>query len=31
VEHHYDPKALQRDFRPHRWADILVDRVLRRE
>jgi protein tyrosine/serine phosphatase len=31
VEHHYDPKALERDFRPNQWADLLVDRILRRE
>lgn len=31
VEKHYDPAALQRDFRPGFWSNLLVDRVLRRE
>ncbi|HEX2555482.1 MAG TPA: tyrosine-protein phosphatase [Microvirga sp.] len=31
VERHYDPEALERDFRPNAWADLLVDRILRRE
>jgi protein tyrosine/serine phosphatase len=31
VENHYDPDALQRDFRPRFWSDLIVDRVIRRE
>ncbi len=31
VEHHYDPDALQRDFKPGFWSNLLVDRVLHRE
>jgi len=31
VEHHYDPEALERDFRPNLWADLIVDRILHRE
>lgn len=31
VEHHYDPEALERDFRPSFWSDLVIDRVLRRE
>ena len=31
VERHYDPDALKRDFRSNRWADLFMDRVLRRE
>lgn len=31
VQDHYDPAALQRDFRPGFWSNMLVDRVLRRE
>ena len=27
----YDPERLQRDFHANRWANLLVDRVLRRE
>ena len=31
IEKIYDPVALERDFKPNRIADWLVDRVLRRE
>lgn len=31
VENHYDPEALQRDFRPGFWSNLLVDRILHRE
>jgi protein tyrosine/serine phosphatase len=31
VEHHYDPRALERDFRPGFWSDLVVDRVIHRE
>jgi protein tyrosine/serine phosphatase len=31
VETTYDPQALERDFRPGFWSDLLVDRVMRRE
>jgi hypothetical protein len=31
IEKIYDPVALERDFKPNRFADWLVDRVLRRE
>lgn len=31
AERIYDPAALERDFRPSRWADLVMDRVLRRE
>jgi protein tyrosine/serine phosphatase len=31
VEKHYDPQALQRDFKPGFWSNLLVDRVLHRE
>lgn len=31
VEKHYDPVALERDFRPHFWASLISDRILRRE
>ena len=31
VEHHYDPEALTRSFRPGFWSNLLVDRVLKRE
>ena len=27
----YDPEALKRDFKASRWANVLVDKVLRRE
>ncbi len=27
----YDPEALQRDFKSSFWADVIVDRLLRRE
>lgn len=31
VENHYDPEALERDFRPSFWSNLLVDRIMRRE
>ncbi len=31
AERVYDPDALERDFRPSFWPDLLVDRILRRE
>jgi len=31
VEKHYDPEALERNFRPGFWSNILVDRIMRRE
>jgi protein tyrosine/serine phosphatase len=31
VEHHYDAEALERDFKPGFWSNILVDRIMRRE
>lgn len=31
VAHHYDPAAVERSFRSAGWADVIVDRVLRRE
>ena len=31
VERSYDPEALERDFRPSFWSDVVVDRILRRE
>ncbi len=31
VEKVYDPEALERDFRPSFWSDIVVDRIMRRE
>ena len=31
VETHYDPEALERDFRPSFWSSLLVDRIMRRE
>jgi protein tyrosine/serine phosphatase len=31
VEVHYDPEALQRDFKPGFWSNLLVDKVLHRE
>jgi len=27
----YDPEALERDFRPGFWSDVVVDKLLRRE
>lgn len=27
----YDPEALERDFKPSFWSDVIVDRLLRRE
>jgi protein tyrosine/serine phosphatase len=31
IEKHYDPEALQRDFKPGFWSNLLVDKVLHRE
>jgi hypothetical protein len=31
VETVYDADALERDFRPSFWSDIVVDRIMRRE
>ena len=31
VETIYDPQALERDFKPRFWSDLLVDRLMRRE
>jgi protein tyrosine/serine phosphatase len=31
VEHHYDPEALAREFKPRPWADFLMTRVMRRD
>lgn len=31
VETIYDPQALERDFKPRFWSDLLVDRLIRRE
>jgi protein tyrosine/serine phosphatase len=31
VEKDYDPEALERDFRPSFWSDLIVDRIIRRE
>jgi protein tyrosine/serine phosphatase len=31
VEKHYDSEALQRDFKPGFWSNVLVDKLLRRE
>lgn len=31
VANHYDPNALKAEFATHAWANVLVDRVLRRE
>ncbi|GJD97176.1 hypothetical protein OCOJLMKI_4404 [Methylobacterium iners] len=31
VETAYDPEALQREFRPSFWSELLVDRVMKRE
>jgi protein tyrosine phosphatase (PTP) superfamily phosphohydrolase (DUF442 family) len=31
VRDHYDPDALQRDFKPGFWSNMLVDRILHRE
>jgi protein tyrosine/serine phosphatase len=31
VEKHYDPEALEREFRPSFWSDVVVDRIMRRE
>jgi protein tyrosine/serine phosphatase len=31
VETIYDPAALERDFRPSFWSDMIVDRIMRRE
>ncbi len=31
VEKHYDAPALEREFRPGFWSDLVVDKVMRRE
>jgi protein tyrosine/serine phosphatase len=31
VQQVYDPEALERDFRPSFWSDLVVDRLIRRE
>jgi protein tyrosine/serine phosphatase len=31
VANHYDPAALERDFRPHFWSVLINDVILRRE
>lgn len=31
TESEYDPVALKRDFHVNRWANVLIDRILRRE
>ncbi len=31
VDQVYDPEALERDFRPSFWSDLVVDRIMRRE
>lgn len=31
VAHHYDPAALERDFKPHFWQSLISDRILHRE
>lgn len=31
ADEHYDPEALKRDFHSNRWANLFVDRLLRRE
>lgn len=31
VETVYDPQALERDFKPGFWSNVLVDRLMRRE
>ena len=31
TESEYDPVALKRDFHENRWANVLIDRILRRE
>ena len=31
VERAYDPEALERDFRPSFWSELVVDRIMRRE
>ena len=31
VANHYDPEALERDFRPSFWSELLVDRIVQRE
>ena len=27
----YDPQALERDFRPSFWSELVADRIMRRE
>lgn len=31
VRHHYDERQVRKSFRSRRWADVLTDRILRRE
>lgn len=31
VEKRYDPEALEREFRPSFWSDMVVDKIMRRE
>jgi uncharacterized protein (TIGR01244 family) len=31
TEGEYDPEALKKDFHANRWANLLIDRILRRE
>lgn len=31
VETIYDPRALERDFKPHFWSELIADRLMRRE
>jgi protein tyrosine/serine phosphatase len=31
IDTHYDPEALEREFRPSFWSNLLVDRIMRRE
>lgn len=31
AESEYDPEALKEDFHANRWANVLIDRILRRE
>ncbi|WP_167855895.1 fused DSP-PTPase phosphatase/NAD kinase-like protein [Natronospirillum operosum] len=31
VQHHYDRAQVKREFKPSGWANVLVDRLLRRE
>jgi hypothetical protein len=31
VETVYDPDALEREFRPRFWSELVADRLMRRE